>query len=662
MTLEDDKKSGNNGAGGGSYKNPPKMANDKPYKLWKTEVQLWQACCGLADGQQAPALVLSIKDDTLKQKVIDEVGVKKLESATGVTLLLTLLDGFFQKDAMVEAYDAYINFERYEKGSEIMMTDYILEYDTRYNRAKAQSCELPDKVLAIRLLDRANLSASERQLVLTAVNFSEADVYKQMKDSLKKFFGQQVMQHSPTGATNEHSEGIVKVEEALFAGASNRPWQQRGNYRQPWRRGNSNRGRGYGQYARSTPHQPMMNTIGEDGKPRQCMRCKSIYHFIKNCPVPASQDQNVGFVTEISLFTGNDADELSCLTDEAANSAVLDSGCASTVAGEGWITVYLDSLSDSQRKLVKKANSDKKFKFGAGSMCKSKGEMTLPCIVAGKACTITTDIVDTNIPLLLSKDAMKKAGTVLNLEKDEITILGETLKLECTSSGHYSIPLIEPSAEVVYFSMDGESDESKIKKVTKLHKQMAHPSESGLLRLLNDAGMKGESYKQIVHDISSNCITCKRFRKTPPRPAVCLPLAHDFNEVVVMDLKQWSKNVYFLHMIDAATRLCKAVVIKNKHPGTIISKFMTSWVGSGFGKPQKLLYDNGGEFANNELISMAENLGITVIPTAGYSPWSNGLCERNHAVVDNNVSKLLEDNPKLDLEVALAWATDAKIR
>ena len=39
---------------------------------------------------------------------------------------------------------------------------------------------------------------------------------------------------------------------------------------------------------------------------------------------------------------------------------------------------------------------------------------------------------------------------------------------------------------------------------------------------------------------------------------------------------------------------------------------------------------------------------------------ANGLCERNHAVVDDCVAKILEENPKMNLELVLVWATNAK--
>ena len=57
---------------------------------------------------------------------------------------------------------------------------------------------------------------------------------------------------------------------------------------------------------------------------------------------------------------------------------------------------------------------------------------------------------------------------------------------------------------------------------------------------------------------------------------------------------------------------------------------------------------------------MTENLNITICNTAGESPWSNGLCERNHAVIDEMVHKIKADVPECDLDVALTWACHAK--
>ena len=50
---------------------------------------------------------------------------------------------------------------------------------------------------------------------------------------------------------------------------------------------------------------------------------------------------------------------------------------------------------------------------------------------------------------------------------------------------------------------------------------------------------------------------------------------------------------------------------------------------------------------------MCSNLNIEIVNTAAYSPWQNGVCDHNHAVVDDCVPKILEDNPELKLDVPL---------
>ena len=61
--------------------------------------------------------------------------------------------------------------------------------------------------------------------------------------------------------------------------------------------------------------------------------------------------------------------------------------------------------------------------------------------------TIQTDVVDSDIPLLLSLDTMKRAKIKLDLEHDTAEILGETVNLNHTTSGHYCVP-IDKSKEI----------------------------------------------------------------------------------------------------------------------------------------------------------------------------------------------------------------------
>ena len=67
-----------------------------------------------------------------------------------------------------------------------------------------------------------------------------------------------------------------------------------------------------------------------------------------------------------------------------------------------------------------------------------------------------------------------------------------------------------------------------------------------------------------------------------------------------------------------------------------------------------------GEFNNRSMRELGEALGCKVDTGAGYSAWMNGLNERNHAVVDRCLAKIMYENPGMDPEIALAWAVTAK--
>ena len=64
----------------------------------------------------------------------------------------------------------------------------------------------------------------------------------------------------------------------------------------------------------------------------------------------------------------------------------------------------------------------------------------------------------------------------------------------------------------------------------------------------------------------------------------CLFMASQFNETISMDLKSYN-NVYFLVLVDLATRYCAAIVIGFLERDSI------------FGTPKKILSDNGVEFS-----------------------------------------------------------------
>ena len=116
---------------------------------------------------------------------------------------------------------------------------------------------------------------------------------------------------------------------------------------------------------------------------------------------------------------------------------VLDNGTSSTVCGTKWYKCFLETLTDAQKKKIVKIKGVRTFRFGDGNKLNSLYKVILLCLIADIEVSIITDVVDSDIPLLLSKDPMKRAVTCLNFEDDSVTVLKKKIPLSCTSSGHY---------------------------------------------------------------------------------------------------------------------------------------------------------------------------------------------------------------------------------
>ena len=311
---------------------------------------------------------------------------------------------------------------------------------------------------------------------------------------------------------------------------------------------------------------------------------------------------------------------------------------------------------------MKNIESGKIFKFGGGECLQSAGEFKIPAKLAGKDIYISTDVVESDIPLLLSKDAMKKAGMKLNLEKDTAEIYGKEIALNETSSGHYCVPIDEGKVDVAtVYAVDFKTlnDKERHSTIFKLHRQFAHPSKKRLQCLLQDAGKWEPAYKEVLDIIYDNCEICKKYKVTPARPAVALPMASRFNGKVCMDLKKWDSR-WILHLIDMFSRFSVSVFVERKTAKDILNKIMQNWIGAAFGVMEGILSDNGGEFTSEEIREVCSILNVTIATTGTESPFQNGLCERNHAIVDNMLRKMTEQHHDTPLEILLSWVNMAK--
>ena len=154
----------------------------------------------------------------------------------------------------------------------------------------------------------------------------------------------------------------------------------------------------------------------------------STYRYANGCEKKKAEEFHLTeSVEEIDFaLAAQHETELSQFTREARNCAALDTCCTSSVTGEQWLDIFIDSLDDSAKsKLKGPLPSNRVFKFGNNGTLRSIGTYVLSVVIPGKTATIKTDVIEPDIPLLLSKVAMKKAKMKIDLEKNLCEIFGK---------------------------------------------------------------------------------------------------------------------------------------------------------------------------------------------------------------------------------------------
>ena len=662
---------------------------EKTFEQYRIELDLWLLITNVEKKKQAIEVILSLPESSqdeykIKELCLSKLTKEELASDSGITKLLEFMDSHFKKDDIGMLWDKYVKFDELQRKHE-SISEYISEFDIKYNELSKLKVELPQEILAFMLLRKANIVKDEIKLIMTGLDYAKKEtLYDQAKKSLRKFKGDHasgiVCEAGPDGA---HSSPDITVKQEVFASDVYATRGSYGNYPSRGRGVTPQRSGGY-QYNRrrnggfrnkygANNNQnnvdssgKRVNPKGRDGEYMRCHGCGSYRHLISECGDVLESNVSVKESSKedvIVLYTGNIASYVSNLSVEAANCVVLDSACSFTVCGQKWLDYYLASLSEAKRNEVKIESSDREFRFGGGERLMSSGLYSLPATLAGKQVVIEADVVSSDIPLLLSLQGMKRAGIQLQTATDTAVVLGQTVNLSFTSCGHYCLPLIEEELvdvktveEVLRVSIpEGE----KKRMLLKLHRQFAHPSNQKLIELLKNAKCWEKDYACLLEEISKKCDICTRFKKTPSRPIVCLPMAKRFNQIVAMDLKKWGNN-WICYFVDLFSRLTIAKRISRKYPYEVVQAFMSAWLATGYGTPEEILIDNGGEFTADEIKEMTSVLNVKVNTTAANSPFSNGVCERNHAVMDTMLLKLQAENPKTPLDDLISWACTVK--
>ena len=647
---------------GSNLKSPPVLVDEDDYTNWKQDLEIWQMFTDLDKKRQGPAVYLCLSGKA--RECVRDIQKEELGANDGVDKIVAKLDTLFEKDKDTQTFLAFNEFYEYRRSSGVNIVEFLVHYEHLYNKLEKFGNKFEEGVQACFLLKAANLSEENERLARATCG---AMTYAKMRDCIKKIFGD-------TGS-GDNSIPSVKNEPVLQSSHQEDVHYTSGNvgYRN-WRGRGRGRGRGGGTSTNTDYRQDKSNSrtnpVDKDGKILKCYGCGSVYHFSRYCPSrKGGNGEGKTQDIHITLFNAKSDGHMTGLVRECLGKALLDSACTKTVCGETWLELYLDTLQEADKALVQVSQSDTKFRFGDGVEVKSSKMVTIPALIGHQKILINTDVVSNDIPLLLSRSSMKRSGMVLDFVNDTVNVLGETIDLVCTTSGHYCIPLSNTLLDVdsKFYNiilhtegLKGLTRSEKMKKAVKLHQQFAHCSKERLLKLVkNSKDYDDKEFLEVLEECYENCEFCQLSKRAPLKPIVALPLSDRFNQVVCMDLKEYKHNeIWILHLIDSATRYSAACLITTKHQDEVLRNIYLMWI-SYFGCPQTFLSDNGGEFSNDQFREMNEKLNVKNATTAAESPFSNGIVERHNLILYEAMCKTIKD-VKCEPKVALAWTVSAK--
>ena len=442
-----------------SYKvTPPDLETSSSYDVYLKRLKVWEATTPAPKATHGPIIAGTLPNESVKygkdlqDKFYEWVDSEALCKEGGLELVREFLKKELGEEDLNKTIRVWDELEDSVRG-DMGIEQYISEFGRAYNKVKVSAkVELPDEILAFMLLKRSGADKTDRKLILSRLDKDDkSKMYESMADAIRWVMG------DTPGAAAKPKKNDIKVEplddeEGVFVSQDGDRYVRDNNfYRGRGRGGGAWRGRGRGKpYDWPKDDLPRENRKDEKGEVTTCRTCGSRYHYQNACEVKkakAAKGEDVNLVMgdeewmEFALATQH-GEKLSKFTQEAKNCAAVDTACTSNVGGKPWYEMLYETLSESDRKKVKgPLPSSKVFRFGNNQVLSLLGKYIVPVYIAGKKGSLEFDMIDSDIPLLLSKKSMKGLKMKLDIETDKCKIFGVEIDLETTGNGHYLLPL-----------------------------------------------------------------------------------------------------------------------------------------------------------------------------------------------------------------------------
>lgn len=582
-----------------------------------------------------------------------------LNAPDGAARPLAHLHARFGGSRLDEKHTAMLELHACHRGQQ-SMEEYLTRFDAAVHACENAGVGVPLELLAHQVLQQANLTHDEATVVMSTVKADARTrgviTYDEMQAALTLLHGQRAKAWA--GASSSASVTLTAEEHrALMAAAS---------------RGGSG----------SAVPKPA------DLSKMRCWHCHEMGHARRNCPARARRDPAdipaaPPPADERALYTTCGVrSTLMCRNGDVPGRAIIDPGATATVAGAQWVALYKAAFSEAERATARSEAVDVVFRFGDGGERRCGTVAVLPVSVGQTAYMLRVHVVPGGLPLLLSRDSLRRARAVLDMDDDTLFMKDTrcTVPLDTNAAGHLTLvvlPIAAPRGVVRATAMAAKvtpagpglasvpapvvsaASPNLPATAERLHKTYGHAGAARISALLRQAGCDDPAVHAAVEAAVKSCRACQLAQPAPHHPTVAMPRSSRFNDTVALDLASIRGLGMFVHFIDLGTRLSRCVSVSNKLSQTVVRAFLEAWI-CVYGAPREVLADGGGELQNDLFRLLSERFNIAVSTTAAQAAWSNGVCERHNAVVKRMVEALRGDHPDATFQDLLSHATFAK--
>ena len=243
--------------------------------------------------------------------------------------------------------------------------------------------------------------------------------------------------------------------------------------------------------------------------------------------------------------------------------------------------------------------------------------------------------------------------TVPALKCDEILIVDDEVLIAQSMCHEVLAGQVEADASE---SQDGppeepvqdNQDDKIVKSLMKLHKNLSHPSNAELIRVLKH-GQASEKALSLARDLQ--CPMCEARRAPAIPPPAQTSHAVDFNQRVGIDVKYlqgWKVNqkVKALNIVDMATGFQLMVPFFEVETAGLLRKLLNDRWLSWAGCPREIIMDPARTNLGRALTEPAELEGTHISTTAAAAHWQHGKTEVHGGLFAKVLDKVLaERNP-----------------